>query len=324
MSPKRCWPIALLAIVLAGPASPVSAAVLRGTVVDSSTGRPVAGAKVSAYELTQALLSNLRDGVSQGLRRVARTTTSAEGAFQIQRPSGVQGAIRIEAWGYYPLNTDLPAGGEPQRFELLSKIDINAGKRRDKVLRQVANARDLMQQANFLKAQKIVARLVRKYPHSAFLHNMNGMCLMRLDQIDEAEAELLEARRINPGDPAPPINLAMLYNHKGAFSKAVAAANQALKIDPYSAKANFLLGEARYRLRDLDAAETDLNIARDLDPHLTPELPIYLGNIYLVRKNYRDALTIYEQVLIDFPNVPRRAALERVIDDIRNNRFSEP
>jgi len=294
-----------------------------GQVLDSETGKPISSAEISYYQTTHSLLTNTRGGRSAVYHRLGTVSSRDTGHFQFIAPNSGSLLLRAEAWSYQTFTVNIEPGLEPVQIRLLSRIDFDPGRNRTKVLARIHEAKELLDENRDLdKAEKILRKMTRRWIDSAFLNNLYGTVAMRRNDFASAEAAFSRAHQLAPQDPAPLLNLATLYNWQSDYRRAAQMANAALEIDSLSAKANFLLGEARYRLREYDIAQTDLMFSLDLNPDLTAEAYVYLGNMHLLRHEYEQAVDWYREVLARFKDYRNRPELLRVIDNIEAGRFS--
>lgn len=172
-----------------------------------------------------------------------------------------------------------------------------------------------------------------------------GAEYLKAGQYEKAEALLNQARTLDPKDPGLLTNLGTLYVKQGEalaatadadpaydldleadaskpgtvyFRKAVEVLEEAAKLDPQSARANFYLGTALYHIAEYDRAESYLLNS------LAAEKPIQdarltLLNIYKLQKRYDAALLQIEVYLAANPDSPQREQLEKFRTQIKDD-----
>jgi tetratricopeptide (TPR) repeat protein len=174
--------------------------------------------------------------------------------------------------------------------------------------------------------------------------NKLGAEYLKAGQYEKAEAMLIRARTLDPKDPSSLTNLGTIYIKQGeklaastpaeaedeedidegeskpgeaSFRKAVEVLEEALKLDPQSARSNFYLGTALYRVGEYQRAESLLLNALILDKQLQ-DARLTLLNIYMQQKQYDAALEQIAAFLEANPDSPQREQLEKFRAQIKN------
>ena len=123
-----------------------------------------------------------------------------------------------------------------------------------------------------------------------------GTLLMAAEFRDQAEASLLNAEALAPGDMRWPYYLGHLYKTKGDMPKATAAFERALQSAPNDAPTMVWLGEAALDQGRPDAAEPLFKKALSLQPR-SIAAHYGLGRTALAKQDYGRAVEHLEQAL---------------------------
>lgn len=91
-----------------------------------------------------------------------------------------------------------------------------------------------------------------------------GTLLLRLDRLDEAEAQLRDSVSIAPRFPVAHLRLGQLLEKKERYEEAIGELEQAAKLDPTYPEPHYALGRIYRKRRDFKAAETELSVFQDL------------------------------------------------------------
>lgn len=126
-------------------------------------------------------------------------------------------------------------------------------------------------QNSFRPAVAAFQRLLALNPQSYKGYDNLGLCYQALGKIDEAIAAFKKAQEIaRAADPAydwPYANLADMLIKENRPEEALAQAQEAVRINPRSARNHYLLGKALARGTDLGNSLTHLHQAAKLDPN---------------------------------------------------------
>jgi tetratricopeptide (TPR) repeat protein len=138
-------------------------------------------------------------------------------------------------------------------------------------------------QNNFPPAVDAFRRLISKNRRSYKAYDNLGLCYAATGKVEEAVAAFKAAQALaSELDPAydwPYGNLAELLLKQGRFREALSYAQQAERLNPRSARNEYLMGKALARLSEPDAAISHLRRSADLDPGY-PEPHYLLGQLY--------------------------------------------
>lgn len=156
--------------------------------------------------------------------------------------------------------------------------------------------------------------------------NKLGIEYLKAGRFREGEAALEQARSLGPRDPRPLLNLGMLFLKEGeareqpggnpeaalaSYERAVSVLEEAARLDPLAAEANYYLGSALYRTGDLDRSERFLQEALRLDASLH-DARLALLNVYTRQRRFPEALEQLRAYLRQVPDSPRKPALEAI------------
>jgi tetratricopeptide (TPR) repeat protein len=130
---------------------------------------------------------------------------------------------------------ELPVSGTVSVAELSRKIPGSA-------LKEGREAEKKMAKGEFDKAIAHLQKATGIFPDFAAAHNDLGLCYSRLQQRDAALEEFERAARLDPGSAMYASNLSAELLMHGKYAEAESPAREALKLDPASDKAHYLLG----------------------------------------------------------------------------------
>jgi tetratricopeptide (TPR) repeat protein len=91
-----------------------------------------------------------------------------------------------------------------------------------------------------------------------------GTLLLRRERLDEAEAHLRDAIRIDPRFPTAHLRLGQVLEKKERFEEAVAELKQAAELDPTYPEPHYALARIYKRRQDLKSAQMELTLFQDL------------------------------------------------------------
>lgn len=140
-----------------------------------------------------------------------------------------------------------------------------------------------------------------------------GTAYFRKGDLDDAEKSYQRALQDRPSFPPALINLGKLRFARKNFEGAIEALSLAVKEQPLSAEANFLLGEAYLQIKKGSKAVGYLNEAIRLDPIGQAEAHLRLAALYNGAGLKEKAAFEYEQFLEKRPDCPQREALQQYV-----------
>jgi len=136
--------------------------------------------------------------------------------------------------------------------------------------------------ANIERAESASRKAVELDPDSADAHEARGFALSQLKRYDEAEREMNEAIRLNPGLFEAYWNYARICHAQGKLEKAAELFEKAWRVNPEDYQAPSLLAQTYVALgRHDEAREVDRRtlvlIERHVELHPDEPRPLYLG-----------------------------------------------
>ncbi len=138
-------------------------------------------------------------------------------------------------------------------------------------------------QNSFRPAVDIFRRLIEENPRSYKGYDNLGLCYEALGKTDDAAAAFKKAQELaraeDPSYDWPYANMAEMLIKMNRVDEALPYAVEAARIDPKSARDQFLVGKALSRGNDLQSSIEHLGRAAQLDPNY-PEPHYLLGQLY--------------------------------------------
>jgi tetratricopeptide (TPR) repeat protein len=166
---------------------------------------------------------------------------------------------------------DLDPGGDRQTYTQLARIYAESGR----VPEGLGVLRDM----------------TRQHPGIGEIHAALGALLLKNGDRPGAEAELLEALRINPALSEPLTELHTIYDGTDKIPTLEGIVRQGLSLDDQSVVHHNWMGLIYEWNRDLPRAEQEFRRAMELDPDYAPTMT-NLGALYGRSNRLEDAVTI--------------------------------
>jgi superkiller protein 3 len=172
-------------------------------------------------------------------------------------------------------------------------------------------------------AIKLLQDAIHLAPNFYNAHNSLGTLYQSLKRYTDAEKEYLRSRELNAKSDRPLTNLGSLYIEEAdlqpgnaeatgkTLDQALDSLETAVKLNPRSAHAYYLLGLANYKSLFLEEAEAAFKKAHDLDPSLT-RVNLLLANIHWRQGKWTDVLENIDAYLKENPKAPDRPAIEEM------------
>jgi tetratricopeptide (TPR) repeat protein len=91
-----------------------------------------------------------------------------------------------------------------------------------------------------------------------------GTLLLRLERLDEAEAQLRDSISIDPRFPVAHLRLGQVLEKKARYDEAIAELEQAARLDPTYPEPHYALGRIYRKRKDFKTAERELSLFQDL------------------------------------------------------------
>jgi Flp pilus assembly protein TadD len=172
-------------------------------------------------------------------------------------------------------------------------------------------------------AIKLLEEAIHMAPNFYHAHNNLGMLYQTQKRYSDAEKEYKRSSDLNAKNAIPLVNLGSLYIEEADLQKdnaqsrgqmldlALDNLEAAVKLNPHSASAYYLLGFANYKSSFLEEAEAALKKAHDLNPKLT-RTHLLLANIHWRQGKWPDVIENIDAYLKENPKAPDRAAIEEM------------
>ncbi len=192
-----------------------------------------------------------------------------------------------------------------------------------KAVQDYEKALDEKQKGRLESAVKLLQDAILLAPNFFHAHNNLGIIYQALKRYPDAEREYSQSRQLNGKNERPLVNLGSLYIEESNLQKtdreasgklldqALDALEEAVKLNPRSAMAYFLLGQANYRSDFLEEAETAFKKAHDLDPRLSAAR-LMLANVYVKLQKWDSVLENLDAYLQENPKASDRASVEQM------------
>ena len=103
-------------------------------------------------------------------------------------------------------------------------------------------------------------------------HDNLGVAYSTLGRWRDAVAAFQQATRLQSDNAQAHYNLGVAYDNLGRLQEAVAAFQQAIRLRPKDAQAHYNLGVTYLMLGDQESAFKEYTILKPLDPHLATDL----------------------------------------------------
>src|SRR5207253_2587978 len=196
-----------------------------------------------------------------------------------------------------------------------------------KAVQNYEKAIDEKQKGKLDSAVKLLEEAILIAPNFFHAHNNLGILYQSLKRYPDAEKEFKRSHELSAKTERPLVNLGSLYIEKSNLQKAdeqaagklldqaLDALEEAVKLNPRSGLAYFLLGQANYKSSFLEEAEIAFKKAQELDPKLTTAR-LMLANVYVKEEKWQDVLDTLDAYLKENPKAADRANVEQMRESI--------
>ena len=278
---------------------------------------------------------------------IQTTYTDASGTFEFRSVPPGSYVIAVTLEGYEPVHQQIDnmaafggsaitvfltksSGDKSSRTSGLDAedpdiIDVNQMKENlpKKAVQDYEKALGERKKGKLESAIKLLQDAIHLAPNFYNAHNSLGILYQSLKRYAEAEKEYLRSRELNGKSDKPLTNLGSLYIEEADLQKdnadatgktldqALDSLEAAVKLNPRSANAYYLLGLANYKSSFLEEAETAFTKAHDLDPSLT-RINLLLANIHSRQGKWHDVLDNIDTYLKENPKAADRPAIEEM------------
>jgi tetratricopeptide (TPR) repeat protein len=273
----------------------------------------------------QVLLYNLIGNV------VDRQTVTNNGRYRFFNVANGEYAIVVEFEGAevarLPLRLNFPHEGDVrQDIELEWKADATkhrGGKKTIEVLptyNRPAENHQLLQKAenaadkkNYAEAITLLNQVLERDPKDFEAWIELGNAYFNLGKLNDAEKACLRAIDEKPSFILSYLNLGKIRMAGNNYQGAIDSLNEAVKFQPGSAEANYLLGEAYLQIKKGSQAVGYLYEALKLEPIKMADAHLHLAALYNGAGMKDKAAVEYEEFLKKKPDYPERKKLEKYI-----------
>jgi len=199
-----------------------------------------------------------------------------------------------------------------------------------KAVQDYEKALDEKKKGRIENAVKLLEEAIKLAPKFFHAHNNLGILYQSLKRFGDAEREYKQSRELSSRTEQPLVNLGSLYIEEAnlqdsrsetrgkLLDNALDALESAVKLNPRSAVAHFLLGQANYKSDFLEEAETAFRKARELDPAMRPA-HLMLANTYMRQQKWQDVLDTLDAYLNENPKAADRATVEEMRARVARN-----
>ena len=223
---------------------------------------------------------------------------------------------------------------EPEKEDAKNSddIDIKALSHRfpKKAVDEFEKAQEEDRKGNTAKAIQRLENAIKISPNFDYAHNQLGLAYDKIKRPEDAEREYLRAHELNARFFQPLLNLGRFYVLKAesrasegsavtgpVLEQARTMLREAVKLEPYSAPAQYLLGLACYRSALDEEAETALTRAVENGDKGSARLA--LTNLYVRHQKWAAALEQVDTYLKDNPKATDRSSIEAFRSKIVQN-----
>ncbi|MGE5562009.1 MAG: tetratricopeptide repeat-containing sulfotransferase family protein [Bacillota bacterium] len=157
-------------------------------------------------------------------------------------------------------------------------------------------AGQLYSRGQYGQAERVCRQIIAARPANADAHNILGVSLAGLGQMDEAVAALKRAIKINGQAPSYHANLGEILRQAGRLDEAAKAIEESIRLDPNNAQALNNLGIIQYERKQFAEAVKSYRRALELRPNMAEALN-NLGNALRLTGDIDGALQAYQEAL---------------------------
>lgn len=154
----------------------------------------------------------------------------------------------------------------------------------------------LYSRGEFAAAERVCRQIIAARPANSDAHNILGVSLGALGQMDEAIATLKRAIKINAHASSYHANLGEILRQAGRLEEASQAIEEAIKLEPNNAQALNNLGIVQYERKQFGDAVLSYRRALELRPQMA-EAHNNLGNALRMTGDTEGALQAYQEAL---------------------------
>jgi len=288
------------------------------------------------------------------LQVIQTTYTDSSGGFDFRNLSPGTYYVSITVEGYEPVHQlveiynnfgnasvtimlNKPAVEFRERLSGLDAADPNVvdiGQMKEnfpkKAIQNYEKAIDEKGKGRLDSAVKLLEEAIQIAPNFFHAHNNLGILYQSMKRFDDAEREFKRSVQLNTKTERPLVNLGSLYVERSNMQRsdpkargvlldqALDVLEEAIKLNPRSAVAHLLLGQANYRSDFLEEAESAFKKAYELDSHLSAA-QLMLANVYMRQEKWQEVLVVLDGYLKENPKAQDRPSIEEMRARITQN-----
>jgi tetratricopeptide (TPR) repeat protein len=255
-----------------------------------------------------------------------------------------QGVDVISSFGASPVNLFLSRSAYVPKDRLTGLdaddpdiIDVSQMKENlpKKAVQDYEKAIEEKKKGRLESAVKLLEDAIRLAPNFFRAHNNLGLLYQSEKRYADAEKEFQRSHDLNAKNERPLLNLGSLYIEEAGLQgddrkatgklldDALDALEQAVKMNPRSATAFFLLGQANYKSSFYEEAEAALKKAHELDPNMAA-VRLMLSNVYVKEEKWADVLENLDAYLKENPKAADRDKVEEMRANIARSMEQTP
>lgn len=168
-------------------------------------------------------------------------------------------------------------------------------------------------------AEALLRQAIALDPKYSVAYYDLGTVLMHERKYADAEATFQKGTVADPKSPRLFMALGTALVLESKFADAVAPLREALRLQPDQADAELQLGAALVETKQLDDAETQLLAAQKTKGETDVRLELYLGKLYLMKKDYPKSIEAFNLYLKLAPeNSPNSAPIRNLIQSMQD------
>ena len=281
---------------------------------------------------------------------VTTTFTDGAGSFEFRNLGAGSYIVSISAEGYEPAHQNIDilnsfsdntvtiflskavakAKERPTGLDAEDPDVVDVSQMKDslpkKAVEDYEKAIEEKKRGRTASAIKLLEDAILLAPNFFHAHNNLGVLYRSTKRYADAEAEFKRSHELNPKSAAPLSNLGGLYIEEAGLKEdqdaagvvldqALDSLEQAVKLNPRSASAYFLLGQANYRSSFYQEAEEAFKKGIEIDPNLGAAR-LMLANVYVKQERWPEVLDTLDIYLKDNPKAADRVSIEEMRDNI--------
>lgn len=151
-----------------------------------------------------------------------------------------------------------------------------------------------------------------------------GAEYVKANLLMEAHPVLTKALQVNPNGAKSHYAIGVLYYKANKHEEAMGSFTRALELDPDSQNALIYLGLSQLRAGKSAEAEDNLEKAYQKGARRVPELHLGLASLYMKDNRYQDAITAFERLLSENPDLRDRKKIEGLIASLKEKAKASP